>query len=241
MPLVSAKQLHRSYGVRTILAGVNVSLEQGERVGLVGRNGSGKSTLAKLLCGHEQPDAGEVVVQRGIRALYLEQEPILEDGFTARETVLRGLGEWSLAHARYLECSAALETGGQDTATLTELVTQQAEAAAEVERLGGWDRAHEAEAILDKLGVHDPDAIVTHFSGGERRRVALARILVARPDLAILDEPTNHLDVGAIEWLEQFLSEQYPGTVLLITHDRYVLNRVVTRTLEIDEGILYSY
>ncbi len=240
MPLVSAKNLQRSFGVRTILNGIDVSLEAGERVGLVGRNGSGKSTLAKLLCGHDQPDGGEVVLQRGIRAMYLEQQPILEPGFTARETVLRGLGEWSQAHTQYLESSAALERGG-DAAVLDRLIQQQAEAAAEVERLGGWERAHEAEAILDKLGVEDPDAVVTHFSGGERRRVALARLLVARPDLAILDEPTNHLDVAAIEWLEQFLCEQYTGTVLLITHDRYVLNRVATRTLEIDQGTIYSY
>ncbi len=240
MPLVSAKNLVRSYGVRTILDAVDASIEPGERVGLVGRNGSGKSTLAKLLCGLEQPDAGEVVLQRGIQVMYLDQQPILEPGITARETVLRGLGDWSEAHARYLDCSAALEVGG-DPATIEQLVRSQAEAAAEVERLGGWERAHEAEAILDKLGVHNPDADVTPFSGGERRRVALARLLVARPDLAVLDEPTNHLDVGAIEWLEQFLCEQYPGAVLLITHDRYVLNRVVTRTLEIDQGTIYSY
>jgi len=121
------------------------------------------------------------------------------------------------------------------------LLEAQSKAAADVERLGGWDMNHKVEAVLDHLGISRPDAPMRTLSGGERRRVALARILVARPALAVLDEPSNHLDVETIEWLERHLIEEYPGALLLITHDRYLLDRVATRTLELDQGILYSY
>ncbi|MDC0719400.1 ABC-F family ATP-binding cassette domain-containing protein [Nannocystis bainbridge] len=240
MPIASLRQVEKSYGVRRVLAGVNLTLMTGERVGLVGNNGSGKTTLARILAGLDAPDAGEVVLRRDAAIAYLEQEPRLPPGLTALEAVLSGLGQWSAARARYDAATARLEQAS-DAAAVDVLVTEQAAAAAEIERCGGWSRAAEAESYLARLGVRDPTALTDRLSGGERRRVALATLLARQPDLAVLDEPTNHLDVSAIEWLERHLAENYVGTVLLITHDRYILDRVCTRTFEVDRGSVYAY
>ena len=240
MPIASLRQVEKSYGVRTVLGGVNLTIMTGERVGLVGVNGSGKSTLARILAGMVAPDAGEVVHRRGAAIAYLEQEPRLAPGQTVLEAVLGGLGPWTTARDRYDAATRALEHAAPG-ADLEALIAEQAAAGAELERCGGWGRAAEAEAYLAQLGVRDPAAPTDHLSGGERRRVALATLLARRPDLAVLDEPTNHLDVAAIEWLEKHLAEHYPGAVLLITHDRYILDRVCTRTLEVDRGAVYSY
>ncbi|HEY8430385.1 MAG TPA: ABC-F family ATP-binding cassette domain-containing protein, partial [Sandaracinaceae bacterium] len=210
-------------------------IEEGERIGLVGANGSGKSTLGRILAGVEEADRGGVVTRRGMRVAYLPQEPRFEGDPSVREAALSGLGAWREAMARYEEASAALARGE------LERLEEQAEAAAEVERLGGYDRAHQAEAVLDRLGIADRDRRVSTLSGGERRRVDLARLLVAKPELAILDEPTNHLDVDTIEWLEAHLRDEQPGAILLITHDRFFLDRLVTRTAELDRGVLRVY
>ena len=243
MPIVTAKQVSRSFGVRRVLEEVNVTIDIGEHVGLVGVNGSGKTTLVRILAGLDVPDTGEVVQRRGAAIAYLDQEPRFEPGTTAREAVLSGMGPWSLAREEHRRASDALEHAGQHTNpdALAALVTAQAAAQAEIERLGGWERVHIAESLLDRLGVRDPDVVMDNQSGGERRRVALARILAQKPDLAILDEPTNHLDIATIEWLERYLQDQFHGALLLITHDRYILDRVAVRTLEIDRGKLFSY
>lgn len=243
MPVVDAHGLHKSFGARVLLDGVSLTVRRGERVGLVGANGAGKSTLARILGGLLEPDLGEVTRRRGARIEYLEQEPVLPRGATALEVTLSGLGEWSRVKQEY--DGVAHELGALDprknTAELQELVARQQVLGAEVERLGGWERTQEAGTILSQLGIREPDAVVDHLSGGERRRIALARLLVAKPDLAVLDEPTNHLDADTIEWLERYLVEDNPGAILLITHDRYLLDRVVTRTLEIEAGQLFSY
>jgi len=240
VPIASLRQVEKSYGVRRVLDGVNLTLMTGERVGLVGNNGSGKTTLARILAGLDGPDAGEVVLRRDAAIAYLEQEPRLPPGLTALEAVLAGLGQWSAARARYDAATASLERA-TGSAMVDALVAEQAAAAAEIERCGGWSRAAEAESYLARLGVRDPSAATERLSGGERRRVALAALLARRPDLAVLDEPTNHLDVAAIEWLERHLAEDYSGAVLLITHDRYILDRVCTRTFEVDRGTVYAY
>jgi ATP-binding cassette subfamily F protein uup len=239
VPIASLRLVDKSYGVRRVLAGVSLTIMTGERVGLVGVNGSGKSTLAQILAGLVVPDAGEVIHRRDATIAYLDQEPRLSPGQTALQHVLGGLGEWSDARARHERATAALADASGDD--MDRWVAEQAAAEAELERCGGWSRAAEAEAYLAQLGVADPHAITDRLSGGERRRVALATLLARRPDLAVLDEPTNHLDVAAIEWLERHLAEQYAGAVLLITHDRYILDRVCTRTLEVERGAVYSY
>jgi len=173
-----------------------------------------------------------------LRVGYLSQEPKFEAGHTALDAALSGLKGWTAAVARHAEVSAELERAEGD---FDALLQAQADAAAQVEKHGGWDLRHEAASMLSNLGVSAHDAQVQRMSGGEQRRVALARVLVAQPELAILDEPTNHLDIAAIEWLERWLIERYRGALLMVTHDRFLLDRVVTRTLEVEQGEVYSY
>lgn len=238
MPVLTAHDLHKSFGPQTILDGVSVSIRTGERVGLVGVNGSGKSTLARILAGVEQPDSGTIARRRGAEIGVLSQDPAFAPSDTARDVVLAGLTAWHAAKARHDEASQALARGVGDAEAL---LAEQAAAAADVERLGGWDMMHQVDAIMGHVGVTRPDAPMSVLSGGDRRRVALARILVSRPALAVLDEPSNHLDVETVEWLERYLVDEHPGALLLITHDRYLLDRVAERTLELDKGKLYSY
>jgi ATP-binding cassette subfamily F protein uup len=238
MPVLAAQELHKSFGPQHILRGVTLTIRTGERVGLVGTNGSGKSTLARILGGVETPDTGTVSRGRGADIAYLDQDPVFEPTLTPRSIVEGGLAAWSDAKARHDRISNSLSHGHGDLVTL---VDEQEQAAADVERLGGWDMMHKVESILGHVGVQRPDQPVGTLSGGERRRTALARILVARPALAILDEPSNHLDVETVEWLESYLIDEHPGALLLITHDRYLLDRVAERTMEIDQGIVYSY
>jgi ATP-binding cassette subfamily F protein uup len=233
-----AEGLRKAYGETRLLDGVDLSVHEGERVGLVGNNGSGKSTLARTLVGEDEPDEGRVARRREASVRYLSQEPELQSGRKAREIVLEGLGAWAQAYETHEELSrliAAQEPGWEAYSE------PQAAAAQEVERLGGWENGHRVDVLLQQLGLREIDRSVDRMSGGERRRVALARLLVEEPTLAILDEPTNHLDADTIDWLESYLREQYRGALILITHDRYVLDRVVSRTLEIDQGKVFSY
>jgi ATP-binding cassette subfamily F protein uup len=207
-------------------------------VGVVGLNGAGKSTLGKLLAGVETPDGGTIARRRGARIEYLEQVPSFDGALTAEQAVTQGLTAWNDAVARHTAASTAL---GEPNADHDRLLTEQASAAEEVERLGGWDQLHRIKAVLGHLGIERHDTPIKNFSGGEQRRVALARLLVSRPDLAILDEPTNHLDAETVEWLEQHLIDDFPGAVLLITHDRYLLDNVAQRTVEVADGEAFSY
>ncbi|WP_437483935.1 ABC-F family ATP-binding cassette domain-containing protein [Sorangium sp. So ce1014] len=238
MPVLTAHDLHKSFGPQTVLDGVTVNIRTGERVGLVGVNGSGKSTLARILAGLEQPDSGTIARRRGAEIGVLSQDPVFEPSDTARDVVLAGLSAWYAAKARHDEVSRALAAGTGDAEAL---LAEQAAVAADIERLGGWDMMHRVDTIIGHVGVTRPDAPMSVLSGGDRRRVALARLLVSRPALAVLDEPSNHLDVETVEWLERFLVDEHPGALLLITHDRYLLDRVAERTLEIDKGKVYSY
>jgi ATP-binding cassette subfamily F protein uup len=238
MSIVAAHDLRKAYGGRQVLDGISLTIEPGERVGLVGLNGSGKSTLAKILCGLEATDEGSVSRQRGAEVVYLAQEPRFDDALSAHDVVMSGLAGWSAARKRHEEASRALAAAA---GAMDELLRAQADAAADVERLGGWECAHRVDAVLAEVGVSRPDAPVGSLSGGDRRRVALARVLVARPALTVLDEPSNHLDVDALEWLERYLIEEHDGAVLMITHDRWLLDHVSLRTLELSRGKLYSY
>lgn len=238
--LLTATGIQRRYGVRDVLTDATLSLRQGERVGMVGNNGAGKSTLARILGGHEQADSGEIAWRGGARVAYLSQAPDLTPGTTALDTVLEGIGDWRAAMSAYEVCGTALQsTDANDD--MEALLTEQASLAERIEQLGGWNREHDAAAFLAHVGILDTGAHVDAMSGGERRRVALARLLVSAPDLAILDEPTNHLDIATIEWLERHLISTFKGALLLVTHDRYLLDRVVTRTLEIIDGEARSY
>ncbi len=235
---MTANGLRVTYGEREVLRDATLAIDDKERVGMVGRNGSGKTTLVRIIAGDQQADDGEVVRRSNLRVGYLSQNPTFEAGHTALEAVLSGLAAWTAAMARHTEASERLAAGADDLEALLDI---QAQAATEVEKLGGWNLRHEAASMLSNLGVTDEEAPIERMSGGERRRVALARVLVARPELAILDEPTNHLDITAIEWLERWLAERYTGALMMVTHDRYLLDRVVSRTLEVEQGQVYSY
>ena len=238
MALLAAHGLHKSYGPQVILKDCSLAVRPRERIGLVGPNGVGKSTLARILAGREEADQGTVSRGRHVHVAYLEQEPRLAPEATARSYVLAGLEAWSAAKHRYEDLTRALEKGVGD---VDAQAAEQAEVATEVERLGGWDLMHRADALITKLGIQHPSQPLAVSSGGEQRRVALARILVAAPEFAILDEPTNHLDAETIDWLERYFIDDYAGALLLITHDRYLLDRVVERTLELEYGNLHSY
>ncbi|MBK8999666.1 MAG: ABC-F family ATP-binding cassette domain-containing protein [Myxococcales bacterium] len=236
MPVLNAQRLEKSFGERPLFRDATLTIVSGERVGLVGRNGTGKSTLARVLAGLEPPDAGELMLRRGAEVRYLAQAPSFDPALTPREIVTEGLATWARAKARYDELGELLAKDASP-----ELLAEHAELGHEVEHHGGWQRDHEVDAMLMHVGIERRDQPIGTKSGGEKRRVALAQILIARPALAILDEPTNHLDVETIDWLERYLLEEHPGAVLLVTHDRYLLDRVCTRTLELERGTLQSY
>lgn len=238
MPIVTLTGVHKSYGTRIVLDAVELTIRTGERIGVVGRNGSGKSTLAKIVAGVETADQGNVMRRRNARIEYLAQNPSFDGDPSAEQAVQAGLSEWHRAVEQHHVLSAQLARGDGE---VTRLVEQQAEISDTIERLGGWEQSHRVSAILDHLDVSRRDVPVSQLSGGERRRVALGRLLVSSPDLAILDEPTNHLDAETIEWLEEYLLDSFTGALLLVTHDRYLLDRVTTRTAEVAESSVYVF
>jgi ATP-binding cassette subfamily F protein uup len=239
MSIVSARGVFKSYGNQTLLTDVSLTIESGDRIGLLGANGAGKSTLLRVLAGIEAPDGGKLERARNATILYLPQEPVLDAALTPRALVEEGLAEWHAATRRHAAISHELENA--HGARADALLSEQATIAEAIEHLGGWSREHVATEMLERLGVREPDRPVGTMSGGERRRVALARLLVAQPTLAILDEPTNHLDTETIEWLEGYLNTDFNGAVLMVTHDRYALDNVASRVFELEGGVVREF
>jgi ATP-binding cassette subfamily F protein uup len=241
MPALNAQHLRKSFGPQVVLDDATFSLARGEKVGLIGMNGAGKSTLAKILAGVETADGGSVSVRRGLTVRYVAQEPELDPEKSAREVVEDALTAWREATSRHAEVSSLLSGPDHGGTSHDALVAEQATLDDAIVHLGGWDRGHEALGFLHELGVRDVDRPCGARSGGERRRIALAQLLVASPDIAILDEPTNHLDVTTAEWLEEYLANTYKGALVLVTHDRYFLDAIVQRIVEVERGRLTSY
>ncbi|MDB5213121.1 MAG: ATPase component of transporter [Myxococcaceae bacterium] len=237
MPVLTAHAITKAYGLKPLFANATFTIRRGEKVALLGPNGTGKSTLLRVLAGLEPMDTGSIDRRRDATILYLPQEPQLDPDRSPREIAREGLAAWHAAKSAYDAVSHRIGEGETDD----ELMDEQATLAEDVERLGGWSRDHEVDEILLHLGVIDVERPVGTMSGGERRRVALARILVAKPDLAIFDEPTNHLDADTITWLEDYLVNEFPGAVLLVTHDRYLLDTVATRVLDLEYGQVSEY
>jgi ATP-binding cassette subfamily F protein uup len=231
--LLSLRGVTHRYGGRDILREVNLTLHAGNRLGLIGVNGAGKSTLLRILSGQEAPDEGEVARAQGLRIGFLQQEFALDPEQTVQASVEEGLAEPRRLLARFHELGDRLAS---DPAALAEHDRLQAE----IDRLDAWNLDQDVARIMQVLRVPAGDRPISQLSGGERRRVTLCRTLVARPDVLILDEPTNHLDAESIEWLETFLAD-YKGSVVLVTHDRYFLDRVVDRMIELDFGRLTEY
>jgi ATP-binding cassette subfamily F protein uup len=224
--ILSAKDLCHSIGTQVLLNQVELSIHQGEHIGLVGRNGAGKTTLLNILGKVLQPDSGNLQWQRGLTTGYLPQEFKLDQAQSIRENILDGAREL-VAQLREFEQLPADSTRHHE---LEMAITAH----------DGWNLETRLAALMDKLNVPDSPRPVGEFSGGEQRRVALCRALISEPDFLILDEPTNHLDTQAIEWIEAFL-RTYRGTCLMVTHDRYFLDRIASRMFELDAGTLYSY
>jgi ATP-binding cassette subfamily F protein uup len=237
MTLLALKDVRKKFHERLILAGVSLSIGEGERVGLVGPNGCGKTTLMRILAGREDFEAGERSLRRDLRVGYFEQEPALDLSKTVRDAVRGGWAEREAVLAELGRVHAVLERGEQG---VDGLLARQSRLEEELERLGGHDVEHEVEALVSHLGLANADAVCGTLSGGDRRRVALARILIARPELLLLDEPTNHLDAFVIDWLEDLLLETRVP-LCIVTHDRYFLDRVVDRIVELDRGDLHAY
>jgi ATP-binding cassette subfamily F protein uup len=229
MTLLRAFDVTVTFGSRTLFDAVELVIEEGERVGLVGLNGSGKSTLMKVLAGALQPDSGTLQVQRGTRVEWLPQEPSFPAGATVASELEVAQAPLKAALDEHRALSAELAKHPGDEATLARLSAL----AESIERHGGWDTSFHARKLLDRLGVKDWDRPVAELSGGQRKRVAIARALLSQPDLLMLDEPTNHLDADTVAWLEDEL-DTFPGALLLVTHDRYFLDGLVDRIVEVN-------
>ena len=219
---------------KVILKDIYLSFFYGAKIGIIGLNGAGKSTVMKIIAGIETPTHGEVVFAPGYTVGYLEQEPKLDNDKTVLEVVQEGVQEVMDLLREYEEINQAfLEPMDDDK--MNELIARQGELTEAIDHAGGWDIDAKLERAMDALQCPDPDASVATLSGGERRRVALCRLLLREPDVLLLDEPTNHLDTESIQWLEAHL-QQYKGTVIAVTHDRYFLDNVAGWILELDRG-----
>ena len=219
---------------KVILKDIYLSFFYGAKIGIIGLNGAGKSTVMKIIAGIEKPTHGEVVFAPGYTVGYLEQEPKLDNNKTVLEVVQEGVQEVMDLLKEYEEVNLKFMEPMSDD-EMNELIVRQGELTEAIDHAGGWDIDAKLERAMDALQCPDPDASVATLSGGERRRVALCRLLLREPDVLLLDEPTNHLDTESIQWLEAHL-QQYKGTVIAVTHDRYFLDNVAGWILELDRG-----
>ncbi|MDZ4823522.1 MAG: ABC-F family ATP-binding cassette domain-containing protein [Flavobacteriales bacterium] len=228
MNYLSVENLTKSYGILQLFQNLSFGIEKGQKVALVARNGAGKSTLMRLLTGKDSPDSGTITYNREVRLGYLEQEHKLEDNKTILENIFsadnprtRAISEYEIAIAHHDE-------------------KQLQHAHDLMDQTGAWDYEARAREVLGKLDIHDLEKIVGTLSGGQKRRIALAKVLIEEPDLVLLDEPTNHLDLDMIEWLEEFLS-QSGMTIFMVTHDRYFLENITDEILELENHSIYRY
>lgn len=220
--------ISKSFGVLQLFSDISFVVEERQRIGLIARNGKGKSTLLKIIAGDDVPDSGKITMRNNLRVGYLEQEPDFDENLTVIEACLQRNSEKSELIARY---ENALSNG--DEQELQHLME-------EMDRLDAWDYENRARQVLSKLKIVSFTQPVRELSGGQKKRIALAAVLIEQPDLMILDEPTNHLDMEMVEWLEDYLA-RFTGSLLMVTHDRYFLDRVCNEIIEIDNNKIYRY
>ena len=229
MNLLSAEGITKSYSEKKLFNNISLGINDGDKIGVIGINGTGKSTLLKVIAGVEELDDGRIIRSNGLQIEYLSQNPAFEEDSTVIQQVFKGNSPVMKLLREYEE---ALNNNSSPERIMK--LTQQ------IDLLNGWTLESEAKSILSKLGILDFTAKVGTLSGGQRKRIALAAALIQPSNLLILDEPTNHLDNDTIDWLEQYLNKR-KGALLMVTHDRYFLDRVVNVIIELDRGNLYSY
>ena len=233
--IYTMRKVRKTVGDKVILDDVSTAFYPGAKIGVVGPNGAGKSTVLKIMAGIEQASNGDAFIQPGASVGILMQEPELTEDKTVRENVEEGLGEIKTKLDRYNEVLKLMETEYSE-----ELLEEMGKLQEELDHADAWELDSTVEQAMDALRCPPPDEPVTHLSGGERRRVALCKLLLSAPDLLLLDEPTNHLDAESVLWLEQFLA-RYAGAVLAVTHDRYFLDNVAQWIMELDRGHVVGY
>ncbi|MEE2038899.1 energy-dependent translational throttle protein EttA [Nocardiopsis sp. CT-R113] len=233
--IFTMNNVRKAHGDKVVLDNVSGSFLPGAKIGVVGPNGSGKSTLLKIMAGIEQPSNGEARLMPGFSVGLLAQEPQLDADKTVLENVEDGVAETKAMLTRFNEIAEQMATDYSD-----DLLEEMGKLQEQLDHRNAWDLDSQLEQAMDALRCPPGDASVTQLSGGEKRRVALCKLLLEQPDLLLLDEPTNHLDAESVNWLEQHLAK-YPGTIIAITHDRYFLDHVATWILELDRGQFYPY
>src|SRR6516162_5802277 len=219
---------------RIILRDISLSFFPGAKIGVLGLNGSGKSTLLKIMAGVDKDIEGEARAQAGIKVGYLPQEPLLDEAKSVRAVVGEGVGDVQGLIDRFNAISDKFAEPMSDE-EMNKALEEQAKLQDKIDAVGGWELERKLEIAADSLRLPPWDAVVGKLSGGEKRRVALCRLLLSKPDMLLLDEPTNHLDAESVGWLEQFL-QKFPGTVIAVTHDRYFLDNAAEWILELDRG-----
>ncbi|MCG2802560.1 MAG: ATP-binding cassette domain-containing protein, partial [Cellulomonas sp.] len=227
----------KAHGDKVILDDVSLNFLPGAKIGVVGPNGAGKSTILRIMAGLDHPSNGEARLAPGFTVGILQQEPPLNESKTVLGNVEEGVGEIKTKLDRYNEISVLM---GEPDADFDALLAEMGQLQEAIDAADAWDLDSQLEQAMDALRCPPPDADVSVLSGGERRRVALCKLLLEKPDLLLLDEPTNHLDAESVLWLEQHL-QAYPGAILAVTHDRYFLDHVAEWICEVDRGRLYPY
>ena len=236
MKTISIEHISKTYGEKTLFSDISFTITEKERVGLIGVNGTGKSSLLKLIAGIDVPDSGELITSKDYSISYLAQQPNLNSELTILEQIFAGDAPIFRLLKDY-EKTLLLLNGQPENQRIQEKLFELQK---EMDTLNGWDVSTNAKTILTKLGIEDFNLKIGTLSGGQKKRVALAQVLIQSPDLLILDEPTNHLDYESIDWLEDYLS-RYQGAILIVTHDRYFLDSVTNRIFELDGGQIFTY
>ncbi|TAM64315.1 energy-dependent translational throttle protein EttA [Mycobacterium sp.] len=233
--IYTMKKVRKAHGDKVVLDDVTLSFYPGAKIGVVGPNGAGKSSVLRIMAGLDKPNNGDAFLANDATVGILLQEPPLNEEKTVRGNVEEGLGEIKVKLDRFNEVAELMATDYSD-----ELMDEMGRLQEELDHADAWDLDSQLEQAMDALRCPPPDEPVTNLSGGERRRVALCKLLLSKPDLLLLDEPTNHLDAESVQWLEQHLAS-YPGAILAVTHDRYFLDNVAEWILELDRGRAYPY